>query len=208
MKYVLRILLIVVPVLMQDLYAQNMALAWAKSVQHRPSPGWFKGISILSHTTDSLGNIYMTGYFSDSVDFDPGPGNYFMKSKGDGDAFVMKMDAQGGFVWAKQIMGSDESVLFSFETGFAIDLDPSGNIVVGGMFYDTVDFDPGVGVYNLVATGITPGMPPDAFVLKLDNDGNFIWALSFGNDLGDQVYALNVDARGGYFLNGSFWWYR
>ena len=50
---------------------------------------------------DSVGNLYTSGYFSGTVDFDPGPGAFSLTSLGD--AYVLKLDAAGDFVWAVRL---------------------------------------------------------------------------------------------------------
>jgi hypothetical protein len=45
---------------------------------------------------DSLGNEYMVGSFSGTVDFDPGVGVVNLTSSGARDAYVLKLDAAGG----------------------------------------------------------------------------------------------------------------
>src|SRR5438552_13354363 len=42
-------------------------------------------------------------------------------------------------------------------------------------FYDTADFDPGPGTYNLTSAGSS-----DIFISKLDSAGNFTWAKRLG----------------------------
>ena len=50
---------------------------------------------------DSVGNLYTSGYFSGTVDFDPGPGAFSLTSLGD--AYVLKLDTAGDFVWAVRL---------------------------------------------------------------------------------------------------------
>src|SRR5688572_22852639 len=73
--------------------------------------------------------------------------------------------------WVKQ-MGSTD-----WNEGTAIATDATGNVYSIGIFYGTVDFDPGTGVFNLTASGV---QMEDAFISKLDSAGNFIWAGQIG----------------------------
>src|SRR5215510_10181602 len=66
------------------LYASGDFL-WAKSMG-----GLFSDIAT-NIATDSNGNIYMTGFFSDTVDFDPGVGVVNLTSTGQNDIFVSKL---------------------------------------------------------------------------------------------------------------------
>ena len=69
-------------------------------------------------------------------------------------------------------------------------MDASGNLYTTGTFQGTVDFDPGIGKYNLTARGNTFG---DVYISKLDSDGHFIWAKSFGGPSGDRGNSIAVD---------------
>ncbi|MBK7285814.1 MAG: SBBP repeat-containing protein [Flavobacteriales bacterium] len=64
-----------------------------------------------SLTVDASGNVYTTGYFEGTVDFDPGTGTSYLTSNGNHDVFVQKMNANGNFLWARSFGGihDDES---------------------------------------------------------------------------------------------------
>ena len=102
------------------------------------------------------------GEFGDTVDFDPGPNVYNLTAIGGADVFVSKFNSNGQFLWAVSFDAFNE------EFGNAIATDIFGNVYLTGRFNGTVDFDPGLGTYNLSPNGI--------FVLKLDTNGAFIWA--------------------------------
>jgi hypothetical protein len=94
---------------------------------------------------DNSGNVYTTGSFDGTADFDPGAGVFNLTSTGGTkDIFVCKLDASGNFVWAKQMGG-----LGGYNVGNSIALDASGNVLTTGRFDGTGDFDPGIGTYNL-----------------------------------------------------------
>jgi hypothetical protein len=66
---------------------------------------------------DALGNIYLTGYFRDTVDFNPGTGVFNLISNGSSDdVFVVKLDSSGQFLWAKNFGGSSNDVGFAVTT--------------------------------------------------------------------------------------------
>src|SRR5690606_19045272 len=65
---------------------------------------------ILSLSIDSMSNIYITGQFKSTVDFDPSPGTINLTSAGDFDAFIAKFDSAGNYSWAKRIGGPNEDV--------------------------------------------------------------------------------------------------
>ena len=144
---------------------------------------------------DSFGNVYTTGSFSDTADFDPGPGVENLTAIRYGDVFVSKLDASGNYVWAKSFGG------FWSDDGAELKLDASGNIYTVGSFYNTVDFDPGPGVANV--TAVSDGNP-DIFVSKLDASGNYVWAKNFGSSVQDRGYSLALDSSANVYTTGNF----
>ena len=142
---------------------------------------------------DTLGNVYVTGYFGGTADFDPGPAAYNLSSFGGWDVFVMKLDKNGDFVWSKQIGG------MAIESGRDLVLDASEGIFLTGRFQEIVDFDPGPGIYNLTSDGDF-----DVFIVKLDFDGNFIWAKKVGGEGDDYVSSIARDNSGNLVLGGEF----
>lgn len=142
---------------------------------------------------DVLGNVYTTGYFFVTVDFDPGVGISNLSSIGASDIYILKLDASGNFVWAKSMGGINP------EIGYSIDLDNSANVYITGFFSEAVDFDPGPGTFNLTSAGLG-----DVFICKIDNLGNFIWAKSIGGIDNDYGYSIEVDASNNIFTTGYF----
>src|SRR5688572_7374758 len=61
--------------------------------------------------------------------------------------------------------------------GNSITVDSMGNVYTVGLFAGTVDFDPGLSVFNLTSSGTLH----DAFIQKLNPSGNLIWAKKVGN---------------------------
>ncbi len=145
-------------------------------------------------TVDASGNVYTTGYFGGAVDFDPGVGTYSLTVAGSGkDAYIVKLDASGNFVWAKQLSGTD------YGMGISIAVDASGNTYTTGLYRGTVDFDPGVGTYNLTGIG-----GETSFIVKLDNDGNFLWAKQFLGKPGGTSggFGIALDNSGNVYTTG------
>jgi gliding motility-associated-like protein len=152
---------------------------------------------ILCHALalDAAGNIYTTGFFQRTTDFDPGPGvyNLSLNNSWGADIFISKLDNNGNFVWAKQIIGN------YYPDVSDIQIDPSGNVLVGGQFNGTVDFDPGPAVRNMQAVD-----QDDAFIVKLDNTGNYLWAKQFSGLSYQAVKGLSTDAAGNIYSTGFF----
>jgi hypothetical protein len=144
---------------------------------------------------DDVGNVYTTGYFSGTVDFDPGAATFNLTSVNSAlEIFISKYDNQGNFIWAKSFSGNGNDV------GFGIDTDPSGNILLTGYFNATLDFDPGPNSFLLTSQG-----GKDIFALKLDSLGDFIWAKSFGGSgIDNQGRSLAVDGQGNVNITGYY----
>lgn len=148
-----------------------------------------------SSVTDAGGNIFLTGYFRGTQDFDPNVGvENLIASTTYGNIFVAKLLSNGNLGWAKSI-GSDDD----YQYGNDILLDATGNVWVTGEFGDTVDFNPGAGVNTLTSKGNT-----DAFLLSLDGNGNFLSANSWGGSSYDNVSAIIKDASGNVLLGGFY----
>jgi len=147
-------------------------------------------------TVDSAGNVFTTGYFSATCDFDPNSGVSNMTTLIQG-IFISKLDTNGDFVWAKSMGG------IAYNLGRVIALDTTGNIYVGGNFGGTADFDPNAGVANLTSVGSFGGYE-DAFILKLDLNGNYIWAKQFSGTGFKSFNGMVVDASGNIFTAGIF----
>lgn len=144
---------------------------------------------------DSFGNIYVSGNFDQTTDFDPGAGVFNLTSLGFNDVFTLKLDANGDFLWAKQLGGTDTYVFSN-----SMSLDVSGNVYTTGSFIDVVDFNPGTGTFNMTSSSFSD----DIFISKLDASGNFVWAKKIGGASTDVGYAIAVDDSGNVYTTGSF----
>jgi hypothetical protein len=169
-------------------FAQKPSLTWAKTIG---GPGFDFSPSL---AVDAAGNVYTTGGFAGTADFDPGPNLYELTSAGNRDIFISKFDSAGNFVWAKKIGGGN------IDQAYAITLDSFANVYITGDFNGTVDFDPNDGTYNLI-----PAEGSDIFIAKLDSSGNLAWAKNFGGALPDEVRSIALDRNGNVFSTGIFY---
>lgn len=143
-------------------------------------------------TTDTEGNVYITGVFQETADFDPSDGDGLLTSAGSLDIFVVKLNEHGDYVWAKNFPGTE------YEESNGIGTDNDGNVYISGYFYAAVDFDPGIGEGILTAVG------GDGFVVKLDTNGNFIWAKQFGGGDFDLATGMKTLPNGDLYISGNF----
>lgn len=178
----------------QDVYVAKLDAAgnfvWARQFT---GPGVDDAFGV---ALDGASNVYTTGYFRITTDFDPSDEGVYEMASATGNferqAFVCKLDAAGDFVWAKSLGVSPT------QEGQAIAVDPGGNVYSTGQSFGG-DFDPGPGEYNLGGAIQDHGV----YLSKLDPDGNFTWAVLLGPS-GGIGYALQVDGLGNVYATGYF----
>ncbi len=150
---------------------------------------------LLDMAIDPSANVFLTGSFSNMVDFDPGPGTYTLTTGSlNRNSFITKLNSNGSFGWAKQIVCSNTS------QGEGICLGPTGNVITTGGFYASADFDPGPATYIMTNTGSSWN---GAYISMLDGAGNFVWAKQIDGD-GAQGSSIKSDAAGNIYNSGSF----
>ena len=137
--------------------------------------------------TDSAGNVYVSGYFYNSVNF----GGGVITSKGSGDAFLASFDSSGKHRWSKGFGGT------SSDYGYAVATDGSGNVYMTGYFYNTINF----GGSNLTSAGSY-----DAYVASFTPAGVHRWSKSFGGTSGDYGYDIATDNSGNVYMTGYFYY--
>lgn len=183
----------------RNIYTLLTALTFTVGTIYSQEFSWARSMGSLSvdrtqaMVTDPQGNVYSTGLFSSTGDFDPGNGVTNLSSAGNYDIFIQKLSSAGDLIWVKQIGGIADDVPYGME------IDANGNIFIAGYFSDQVDFDPGAGVTQYTTAGNY-----DAFILKLDSNGNFVWGKKIGSTLGDFAHDLTIDGAGDVYVTGIF----
>ncbi len=160
---------------------------WAKKIGGKKTDTGF-GIAV-----DATKNVYVTGFFTDTADFDPGTATYNLKAFGSNDIFVLKLDSTGDFKWAKNMGGASSY-------GYMIKVDVLGNVYSAGIFDSTADFDPSPATYNLTSKGAM-----DIFISKLDSSGSFKFAVNIGGGNNDYFGSVSLDGAGNIYASGSFY---
>jgi hypothetical protein len=127
-----------------------------------------------SVAVDGLGNAYLTGYTYGSL----GGAN-----AGDADAYLTKFDITGNELWTRQFGTS------SFDFGVSVATNNSGDVYVSGR----TDGD-------LVGPNAGSG---DAFLIKLDDSGNEVWARQWGTSELEAGVSVAVDAEGNAYITGQ-----
>lgn len=137
--------------------------------------------------TDSNGNVFIAGsFFSTTITFS----TVTLTNQGNGDIYICKYDASGNLIWAK-----------SFGSALAdgindIVINKSNEILITGHFLsNTIAFDN----ITLLNQGVT-----NSFICLLDNNGNTIWAKSFGGNLQTIANTLDIDRFSNIIIAGSY----
>lgn len=145
---------------------------WGKSFQsENPEPPSNRYMYFSNIKVDGNNDLVITGRFNGTIDFDFSTTTSFYMSHDLGiDAFILKINEDGDFVWAKQFEGG---VSFYIDT---ITFDTTNNIIMGGGFSgdsnSPTDFDPGLGTHFYNTSGSND---QNLYILKLSQNGDFVW---------------------------------
>lgn len=142
---------------------------------------------------DIQGNVYTTGSFASSVNFDEGNTAVVKTSNGGTDIFIAKYNNQGDLSWVNQI-GS-----FGFDIGTSLVIDNFSNVYACGSFSASADFDSNNGVLNLNSNGSR-----DIYLTKLDSNGALSWANSIGGTALDIVAGIHYGSNDEVLITGRF----
>ena len=154
---------------------QHQDYSWTKAI------GGTGNDSGMSVGFDSTGNIYFSGRFSSTVDFDPGAGTDNKTSNGGFDVFLSKYTSTGTYVWTKTIGGSGA------EMNFGVVLDSTDNIYISSSFETTVDFNPDAGTDNKTSAGSS-----DIALTKFNADGSYGWTKAVGSTGTDNPMYMTI----------------
>ncbi len=147
---------------------------------------------------DPTGAVYATGYFSNSVVFEPGVVGQAVTAVNGFDAMVFKCDSAGAVQWHVTYGGNAGDI------GRSILIDNFSNIYTTGTFSDSVDFDPGAAEFYLKTKNNPNSTYADIYYTKLTNSGDFIWAKSMGGKHVDQADGIVMDAAHNLYTVGFF----
>lgn len=128
---------------------------------------------------DPQGNIFVCGSLFGQGTF----GSASLNSGQNSEMVLIKADASGNILWAKDFEGDD----FSFPSGLAADA--NGNIYVTGNFSGTKHFG------NIL---LTSAGNSDIFVVKFDGNANTQWAVNAGSGSPDNARAIAINTDGVY----------
>jgi gliding motility-associated-like protein len=165
-------------------YTPDGKLIWAKSIGG-------SGLDQVNNlTVDEESNVIFGGQFSSSsMDCDPGSGTFNLDNAGGNDAFIVKLDLNGNFKWAKNVGGS------STEYGHVVAADHLGNVVFVGSYSSSI---------NLGGFNLTPKQSLDGFMVKYDKNGNIQWAYGFSSFGTDEIRHVITNTNNEIIIMGYF----
>ncbi len=126
-------------------------------------------------TTDSSGNIYVTGTTNGDLD-----GN---TSSGGVDIFLIKYNSSGTKQWTKQLGTSSD------DGGYGVTTDSSGKIYVTGYT--------GGGLHGITSSG-----SQDIFLVKYNSSGTRQWTKQLGTSSDDRGQGVKSDSSGNIYVTG------
>ncbi len=139
---------------------------------------------------DSFGNVAISGQFtSTDLDADPDAPTVLLQSQGAEDAFLIYLDSNGHYKWAKSF-GS-----FGTDRGANVVFDTNNNLIFTGYYDGSID----VGGTALNSSGGSNG-----FAVKYQNNGNLTWAINLGSSGNDAFRGLAVDSKNNIILSGYY----
>ena len=141
--------------------------------------------------TDKQNNIYVSGYFSGTVDFDPSPGGIKnLTSAGGYDMYVAKYTTSGTLLWAVAMGGN------ALDQVNNMTVDNNGNPTVIGQ-YQSATLQAG-------SLSFTNSGGDDIIIVHLDTNGNIIWGKSIGGVDTDRGEEVNADENGNLIVTAIF----
>jgi len=140
--------------------------------------------AITAMGADLSDNIYMTGFFSGTVDFGAGG----LTALGSNDIFLAKFNSTGVHQWSKRFGDAAN------DAGLALVIDSGNNVIIGGRIGGTTDFGGG----GLITAGGS-----DAFIAKFNGSGTHVWSKNFGDVSSQEVDAL-ASVNGDVYATGTY----
>ena len=174
------ILLIAICICLQNTYAQNCI-----------SPEWLINSTgddwdvVCDMITDKDGSTYLAGNFTATTKLNENS----KKLTGDNNIFIAKFNTKGENVWLRQINSTEYCYIAS------ISADLSGSIYLCGNFKGEIN----TGEQNLISS-----KSKNAFIIKMDNEGDFVWSKQINGNFSNNKLFLISDSEDNLIFTGSF----
>jgi hypothetical protein len=142
---------------------------------------------------DESGNIYLTGMFTQQSYIGDNPNENQISTNEFMSVFAVKMSSDGDVNWMKKVVGND------FNGGYYVYEGNDNTVYVVGSFSGSLFLDSIGGEGSFFTEG------EDLFIIKLSEDGEFIWAKRLqGLNSFLDIGGIEVDDSGNFYLSGTF----
>lgn len=148
---------------------------------------------------DNQGDVYLTGYYEQTIRFSSADTADEFSSNGQWDVFLCKFSASGEFEWAR--------------TWGGVEIDMYGDIAfdsVGNVY--TTGYITNQGTYNISdeneeiqygLAGVVSNETSDIYLISFSSSGIFQWVREWGGPGFDYAGNLVIDANNTIYLEGS-----
>jgi hypothetical protein len=162
-------------------YARDGSFRWARQI------GGGGDDNAYDMAVDGAGNIYVSGWFAETVDFG---GGYVLESRGSQDMFVVKLDAGGNTIWARSFGGRQG------DGGNEIAVLPGGDIAVAGI--SEGDFVVDGQVFE------AGGGERDSYVMRMNRSGEVLWVVPASGPGNERIRAISLNEAGEVFVGFQY----
>ncbi len=164
---------------------------WAFKISGPTGDEEVRGVAV-----DPSGNVYVTGNFNSTSDFDPSGVTFNLTTSGNNDGFLAKYSSAGNFLWAVKLGGSANEISYKM---FA---DINGIYITGSYESNTTTF------YSysspVTKTPFFNDNQTNMFGAKYNASGIVQWVISGGSNLDDYGLSVIADVNNVYFLGIYF----
>ena len=150
-------------------------------------------------TTDSSGNVYVTGQGGPNVALTAFSSNGVafgttLANSGSTDAFIVKYDTSGIVQWVARVASTASDI------GYAIATDSSGNVYVTGQGGNGVVVTAFSSNGVAFGTQLTNSGDTDAFLVKYNTSGIVQWVARIASGAGDAGFGIATDSGGNVYV--------
>ncbi|MDY0014995.1 MAG: hypothetical protein RBS13_02180 [Bacteroidales bacterium] len=136
---------------------------------------------------DTENNIYLIGYFSKEIDFDPSEKEVIVKATDPMDVYVLKLDKEGNYQWVRTLSGKGAN------KGNSLAIDSKNNIYFTGSFEDKAS----LGKLSVQADGGS-GM----YIAKINNKGEEQWIKQITNTKINTGNHIHINKNDNIYVTG------
>ena len=163
-------------------YNSNGTLLWAKQF----GTGGYEELRSMCLTKEN--EIVFTGYYRSDL-FKIGLTSMTPSGTID-NLFISKLDSAGNVIWAKSYGGG------GYDYGRSVTSDNDNNIFLTGSFdSNSINFGP---------TSLSKIGQADIFIIKLNSNGNVLWAKNYGETGSEYPYEIKANPDGKLLLVGYY----